>query len=115
MVSEHQHVEHKLRLPDRSFLDEVQTDLSVSFGPEREVSVLEPRESFMLVSKPQVTAQLQAVEQTMEQLKAAVADNSRLIEPIVKQPAKQTPRKETHKNYLQKSLQKRVASPWKLI
>lgn len=61
----------------------------------------EPRQSFLLVSKPQITAQLQAVEQSMLQLKTAVADNAKLV-PAVK----------LHKNYLQKSLQRRAA--WQL-
>lgn len=61
----------------------------------------EPRQSFLLVSKPQITAQLQAVEESMLQLKSAVADNAKLV-PAVK----------LHKNYLQKSLQRRTA--WQL-
>lgn len=61
----------------------------------------EPRQSFLLVSKPQITAQLQAVEQSMLQLKTAVADNAKLV-----------PAMKPHKNYLQKSLQRRSA--WQL-
>lgn len=61
---------------------------------------LECRQSFLLVSKPQVAAQLQAVEQSVIELKAAVADQAKPVP---------TPK---HKNYLQKSLQKRSA--WQL-